>query len=46
MLNINMLCTELDRGYTEYCDAVNAIKYHKMFGDEKDVKQIHNMSDI
>jgi hypothetical protein len=32
--------------YLTYCEAVNAIKYHKMFHGDKDKKYIHNMSDI
>ncbi len=31
--------------YSEYCDAVNAIKYHKMFGKEKNRKYIHEIND-
>ncbi len=31
--------------YTEYCNAINAIKYHKMFGKDKSRKYIHEIND-
>lgn len=29
------------KSYDTYCDAVNAIKYHKMFGKDSDIKTIY-----
>ena len=30
--------------YDEFCNAVNAIKYHKMFGNDEDVTIIHEIN--